>query len=210
MGARAARALQGHRRKIPAVPLRALDPRAMAGIPRALRVRADARLAARAARLRGRDVLAPGRVSRGRIPEDAAPDAPRLGQLHARSGRVGCEAARGLGAVAHAGAAARRRRDLPRRPYRNAGAPAPRPAAQRRSHPVPRRESRLHADRRAHALAPRTGRRRQTGRAAGARAAAPAHAPRVAVRTRRRSRRRRVRRATCPKARCASSSACRR
>ena len=55
---------KGHRRQVPAVPLRPLDSRAMAGIPRALRVRADARLAARAARLRGRDVLAPGRVSR--------------------------------------------------------------------------------------------------------------------------------------------------
>ena len=41
------RPLSGHRRQVPAVPLRHVDPRAMARISRALRIRADARLAAR-------------------------------------------------------------------------------------------------------------------------------------------------------------------
>ena len=50
------------------------------------------------------------RVVRAGIPEDAAADAPRLRQLHARPGRVGGAAARGLDAVADADAAAGRRR----------------------------------------------------------------------------------------------------
>ena len=54
LGAGAPRALQGPRRQVPAVPLQPLDSGAMARIPRALRVRAHARLAARAARARRR------------------------------------------------------------------------------------------------------------------------------------------------------------
>ena len=52
--------LQGYRRQVPAVPLQPLDAGAVARVPRALRVRADARLAARAAGVRRR------RRSRGR------------------------------------------------------------------------------------------------------------------------------------------------
>ena len=88
LGAGPARLLQGARRQVPAVPLQPLDPGAMARIPRALRVRADARLAARAAGVRGGQVLAAGRVPRAGVPEDAAADAARLGQLHRRPGRV--------------------------------------------------------------------------------------------------------------------------
>ena len=160
VGAGAARALQGPRRQVPAVPLQPLDSRAVARVPRALRVRADARLAARAARVRRRRVRAAGRLRRAGVPEDAAADAPRLGQLHARPGRVGGAAARGLGADADAGAAAGQRRRFLRRPDRPQG-------LRRRDKPsaggrdaVPRRRPGLRAHRRAHALAARAGRRR--------------------------------------------------
>ena len=62
--------------------------------------------------LRRRHVFAAGRLRRAGVPEDAAADAARFRQLHARPGRMGREAARGLGAVADAGAAAGRRRDV--------------------------------------------------------------------------------------------------
>ena len=54
VGHRSPRALPRARRQVPAVPLQPLDSRAVARVPRALRVRAHARLAARAARVRRR------------------------------------------------------------------------------------------------------------------------------------------------------------
>ena len=153
-----------------------------------------------------------GRVVRAGVPEDAAADASRLRQLHAGPGRVGRAAARGLGAVAVADAAARvrgatfyvdltgtqglRRRDRPHTGGRVLFLDAS-PGTTR--------------DRRADALAARAGRRvAEAGRTAGARAAAAADAARVAVRPRcdraRAARAARIR----PKATCASWSDCRR
>ncbi len=185
VGTGAARVLQGHRRQVPALPLRALDSCAMAGIPRALRVRADARLAARAAGAgRGR-VLPPRRVRRAGILEDAPADASRLRKLHAGSGRMGGEATRRLVALPVAYAAARQRRGLLRRSHRHAGTAAPGPAARGWTRAVSRRDACLWAHRRADALAPGAGRRSaEARRAAVARAATPADAARLAVRAR--------------------------
>ena len=71
VGDRAPRALPRARRQVPSLPLQPLDSRAVARIPRAVRIRADARLAARAARLRRRRVCQARRVVRAGIPEDA-------------------------------------------------------------------------------------------------------------------------------------------
>ena len=131
VGPGAACALQGPRREVPAVPLRALDTGAVARVPRALRVRADARLAARAAGVRGRRVLPSRRLRRARLPADTAADAPRFRQLHARPGRVGRAPARGLVAFADAGAAAGHRRQFLRRPHRQSRACAARTSLRR-------------------------------------------------------------------------------
>ena len=82
---RPSRPLPGHRRQVPAVPLRHLGSRAMARISRALRVRAGARLAEERARLRRRHVLAAGRMRRAGIPEDAA---ARCASIRAISRRI--------------------------------------------------------------------------------------------------------------------------
>ena len=147
---------RGHRRQIPAVPLRHVDSRAMARVPRALRIRARTRLAAERARVRRRHVLAAGRVRRAGIPEDAAAHASRFGQFHARSGRMGRAAAGWLGGVADAGAAPGFRGELLRRSDGVARVAPPGQGALGRPRAVARRRPDLHADRRAHALAART------------------------------------------------------
>ena len=123
---------------------------------------------------------------RAGIPEDAAADAARLRQLHARPGRMGRAAARGLGAVADARAAARHAARAS-----SSTSPARRGCAARTGRTAGGRVlfldagAGLRAHRRAHALAARAGRRiAEAGRAAGARAATAADAPRLAVRPR--------------------------
>ena len=180
----AARVLQEPRRQVPAVPLRPLDPGAVARAARALRIRADAGMAARAAGLRRGHVRAARGLRRARIPEDAAADAARFRQLHAGPGRVGGAPARGLVAVADAGAAAGRAGGVLRRSHRHPGPAAPGPRVRRRPRAVPRRRPRLRAGGRADALAARARRgRAEEGRAARARAETAADAARVAVRT---------------------------
>ena len=110
----------------------------------------------------GAGAFAPARrLRRARLPADAAADAPRLRQLHARPGRVGRAPARGLVAVADAGAAAGR----PARNFYvdltgNRGPAPPGQAVGGRADPVPRRRPDLQPRRRADALAARAGRRR--------------------------------------------------
>ncbi len=158
LGTRAARALQGHRRQVPALSLRALDSGAMARVPRVLRVRPHARLAARAAGSRCRCVRAPRGVRGARLPADAAADAPRLRKFHAGPGRMGLPAAGGLVALADAGSAAGNRRQLLRRPDRHARSAPAGKAVDGRAHPVPRHRAHLQPRGRADALASRAGR----------------------------------------------------
>ncbi len=93
-----ARPLQGARRQVPAVSLRALDTRAMARIPRALRIRAACAAGSASSVGCGAGAFrAPGHDAGAGIRRDAAADAARQRQLHARPGRVGRARARRLG-----------------------------------------------------------------------------------------------------------------
>src|SRR5262249_54019114 len=138
-------ALQGDRRQVPPVPLRALDTGSMARAARALRVRAHARLATRAARARSRELQRARSVARARIHPRAASHAPRQRQLHARSGGVGRALSRGMDAVSGADAAARNGFELLRRSLGDPGLEAPGSAAARRAADVPGRDTGLYA-----------------------------------------------------------------
>ncbi len=147
------RPLQGHRRQVPAVPLRHVGSGTVERIPRTLRVCAGARLAAQRTLLRHRRVRPAWRVRRAGVREDAAAHASRFGQFHAGPGRMGNATTRRLGRLADARSAAGRGSGFLRRPDRIAGTAAPGKGAGGRPYPAARCRPGLHADRRADAIA---------------------------------------------------------
>ena len=149
-GSVAACPLQGARRQVPAVSLRALDTRAMAGSPRAVRIRTHARLASRSQR---HGVPSAQQDAGAGICRYAAADAIGQRQFHARPGRVGGARARRLGRHGDPGSAAWHQRKFSGRPVGYARTSTRRPAARRRPRSLPRCVAGVRQNRRAHARA---------------------------------------------------------